>query len=320
MIKFTVLIKVLVLSLITVVNTIAQDGEQEAIENLIANPSFEEGSDDSRPDDGSQVEFLNDWEDRLWEGDENDDDIIDTWIHSPDWCQVGGAFSFGVFTPDPVITASGLMEARTGTHYISMVNHELIQQQLSEVLIPGLTYRFSMFIQLTDRDAMRGGIYRHGASSLRVYLSKHKMRYRDESGTDILCTTDYVEHKNNTSIDLLDVELNLDDFPYTGVWVELITVFVAPEDGKYDWLTIEVERNDFEDTDNWNTDCHNSNVIIDDVDLRLDYPCCPDFMLFEDGMKLMKICRTQLDEVENRITTLVKENDEFSEKPGIKQS
>jgi len=42
--------------------------------------------------------------------------------------------------------------------------------------------------------------------------------------------------------------------------------------------------------------------------------------LFEDGMKLMKICRTQLDEVENRITTLVKENDEFCEKPGIKQS
>ena len=42
--------------------------------------------------------------------------------------------------------------------------------------------------------------------------------------------------------------------------------------------------------------------------------------LFEDGMKLMKICRTQLDEVENRITTLVKENDEFSEKRGIKQS
>ena len=42
--------------------------------------------------------------------------------------------------------------------------------------------------------------------------------------------------------------------------------------------------------------------------------------LFEDGMKLMKICRTQLNEVENRITTLVKENDEFNEKPGIKQS
>jgi len=41
---------------------------------------------------------------------------------------------------------------------------------------------------------------------------------------------------------------------------------------------------------------------------------------FEDGMKLMKICRTQLDEVENRITTLVKDNDEFSEKSGIKQS
>ena len=42
--------------------------------------------------------------------------------------------------------------------------------------------------------------------------------------------------------------------------------------------------------------------------------------LFEEGMKLMKICRTKLDEVENRISTLVKENDDFSEKPGIKQS
>ena len=42
--------------------------------------------------------------------------------------------------------------------------------------------------------------------------------------------------------------------------------------------------------------------------------------LFEDGMKLMKICRSQLDEVQNRISTLVKENDELSEKPGIEQS
>ncbi len=41
--------------------------------------------------------------------------------------------------------------------------------------------------------------------------------------------------------------------------------------------------------------------------------------LFEDGMKLMKICRAQLDEVENRISTLVKENDELSEKPENEQ-
>ena len=41
---------------------------------------------------------------------------------------------------------------------------------------------------------------------------------------------------------------------------------------------------------------------------------------FEDGMKLIKICRAQLDEVENRISTLIKENDEMSEKPGIEQS
>ena len=41
---------------------------------------------------------------------------------------------------------------------------------------------------------------------------------------------------------------------------------------------------------------------------------------FEDGMKLMKICRAQLDEVENRISTLVNENGDLSEKSGIEQS
>ena len=41
---------------------------------------------------------------------------------------------------------------------------------------------------------------------------------------------------------------------------------------------------------------------------------------FEDGMKLMKICRSQLDEVEHRISTLVKKNDELIEKSGINQS
>ena len=42
--------------------------------------------------------------------------------------------------------------------------------------------------------------------------------------------------------------------------------------------------------------------------------------LFEDGMKLMKVCQEHLTEVEGRITTLIKTHDEFSEKPGINQS
>ena len=39
--------------------------------------------------------------------------------------------------------------------------------------------------------------------------------------------------------------------------------------------------------------------------------------LFEDGMKLMKICQAHLFEVEGRITTLIKTQDHFTEKPGI---
>ena len=42
--------------------------------------------------------------------------------------------------------------------------------------------------------------------------------------------------------------------------------------------------------------------------------------LFEDGMKLKKVCQEHLSEVEGRITTLIKTQDKFSEKPGIDQS
>ena len=39
--------------------------------------------------------------------------------------------------------------------------------------------------------------------------------------------------------------------------------------------------------------------------------------LFEDGMKLMKLCQEHLSEVKGRITTLIKTQDKFSEKSGI---
>ena len=39
--------------------------------------------------------------------------------------------------------------------------------------------------------------------------------------------------------------------------------------------------------------------------------------LFEEGMKLMSYCRDELNEVEDRIKTLIKDNDDFIEKAGI---
>ena len=39
--------------------------------------------------------------------------------------------------------------------------------------------------------------------------------------------------------------------------------------------------------------------------------------LFERGLELTNICREKLKDAENRITTLVKEGDQFKEKPGI---
>ena len=42
--------------------------------------------------------------------------------------------------------------------------------------------------------------------------------------------------------------------------------------------------------------------------------------LFEKGIKLTQLCRGQLDEVEERISTIIKEGDGFIEKTGIDQS
>ena len=42
--------------------------------------------------------------------------------------------------------------------------------------------------------------------------------------------------------------------------------------------------------------------------------------LFEEGMKLTQICRIQLKEVEDRINTIVKDDNTFIEKPGIDPS
>ena len=39
--------------------------------------------------------------------------------------------------------------------------------------------------------------------------------------------------------------------------------------------------------------------------------------LFEEGMKLTQLCRGQLKEVEERIITIMKHDDELIEKPGI---
>jgi len=39
--------------------------------------------------------------------------------------------------------------------------------------------------------------------------------------------------------------------------------------------------------------------------------------LFEDGMKLTQVCRDQLKEVEERISTIIKDGDGFIEKPEI---
>ena len=42
--------------------------------------------------------------------------------------------------------------------------------------------------------------------------------------------------------------------------------------------------------------------------------------LFEDGMKLMKLCQEHLSGVEEKVITLIKTQNKLSEKSGIKES
>ena len=42
--------------------------------------------------------------------------------------------------------------------------------------------------------------------------------------------------------------------------------------------------------------------------------------LFEDGMKLMKLCQEHLSDVEGKVITLIKTQNKLSEKPGIDES
>ena len=42
--------------------------------------------------------------------------------------------------------------------------------------------------------------------------------------------------------------------------------------------------------------------------------------LFENGMKLITFCTNQLNEVEDRVTTLMRDNDKLIEKSGIDHS
>ena len=42
--------------------------------------------------------------------------------------------------------------------------------------------------------------------------------------------------------------------------------------------------------------------------------------LFEEGMKLTQLCRGQLKEVEDRISTIIKDGDKFIKKSGIAPS
>ena len=42
--------------------------------------------------------------------------------------------------------------------------------------------------------------------------------------------------------------------------------------------------------------------------------------LFEDGMQLLTFCRNQLNKVEDRVTTLIKDNDKLIEESGIDET
>ena len=129
--------------------------------NLIFNGGFETPDIQGFPDDVSQVNRMESWEDRSFTTFNNN---IISHLHSPDWIYTGNfGFVNTLFTPIP--------NPANGIGMVGLANYELLQQNFkNEDLKAGEYYVVSMYIYLHSLNNFgQNSIYN---SSLKCYLAK----------------------------------------------------------------------------------------------------------------------------------------------------
>ncbi len=212
--------------------------------NILFNSSFEDGTDNSKPNYVAQTEFLQFWKDNLKK-------IIEpnsvSYLHSPDWFKEGYGFIDMVeYNPYPQQIH---VQANNGTGYIGMGYAELIMQQLSNdnKFQEGLKYYLSMYIRpivypVYSYNGYFGYANWNNFVNLKVYAAKKDIIYKNNKIEDI-CTAEYDDFQDGifqSIINIADFSISLNNYQ-PGMWHKISTNFIAPNES-FDWIAIEIDE------------------------------------------------------------------------------
>lgn len=228
----------------TLINTTCALSQIYNFVNIIKNHSFEDGIDNSKPDNIAQAGFLQFWSDNLTTKSESN---MIYYLHSPEWFKD----SYGYINMVEYNQAHQPIHinANSGVGYIGMGFGELIQQKLSNNLKfnEGITYYLSLYIRpIVYPVYSYYGYFGYSSWSnyvnLKVYAAKKEIQYKNNK-TDDLCTQEYGVLSDGIFQDILTIAnfpISLNDYDQ-GVWHKIETNFIAPNDN-YDWIAIELSE------------------------------------------------------------------------------
>jgi hypothetical protein len=187
-------------------------------DNLIENGDFENGDYNYDKDEDYNFENnISDWECRMRELHTGE-----RW-HSPEWI-------YYYLNPDPI----------SGDGLAKFSDYELIQQKLDDNLIENKTYKLTINFNNREHEA--------GPSSLKIFISKKKIKYKNEfvpigfNPDNYVCNDNYRQYKNQLGQEIKNIKtINLLNYP-TQEWITETFLFEVTEDG-FNWITFDLHNN-----------------------------------------------------------------------------
>lgn len=211
----------------------------------------------------AQSDNLDHWESRTSNKTAN---IQYEYLHSPDWLHTDGSGTQSNYGHPP---------AKYGKGLLGITNYELIQQKFkNNEMIGGRAYEVSLDIRIAG-----GGLLPFANSSVRIFLAKNKLHYKNEptilplsQDWEDACTHDYTKYKESSQNykEIARFDLNPSDFNTNSGWKYFSKGFEAPLDiGAWDYIVIDLIKNDYPSghEDGNKDDCQDAYVFIDGVSL-----------------------------------------------------
>lgn len=252
-------------------------------QNIIKNGDFEmirTGQSFPNGNEFAQFDKLQFWESRT-SADLNPDPDLAEYSHSPDWIyeNKGSAPNQGVPLP-----------AKFGNGMIAMYEHELIQQDIGNQIEFGKKYQISFYYYLGQSSILSD--YDFSNTILKIYLAKHKLKYKDEIGDqnmNDICTEDYTTYQSPLSEQPEAIQI-LEDPNFTIIqggiydntknWIKYSVIVdiphpsgcvleaVQPNCG-YNWFVLALESKEYVE----NESCEDGYMFIDRLSMRQANGC-----------------------------------------------